>query len=202
MDPNILSHMFEPFFTTKGPGRGTGLGLATVYGIIKQSGGYIWADSDVGRGSRFRVYLPRIDKPVLQDSFINDPKADVSSRSETVLLVEDEESLRTLTRTLLQDAGYAVLEASNGGEATEIVRRHAEPIHLLLTDMVMPGINGRALAAKITAMRPETKVVYMSGYTDFGNTGFQGSEGDFLQKPFTRQGLLRKISEVLTLKAV
>jgi len=202
MDANILSHMFEPFFTTKGPGRGTGLGLATVYGIIKQSGGYIWADSDVGRGSRFRVYLPRIDKPVLQDSFINDPKADVSSRSETVLLVEDEESLRTLTRTLLQDAGYAVLEASNGGEATEIVRRHAEPIHLLLTDMVMPGINGRALAAKITAMRPETKVVYMSGYTDFGNTGFQGSEGDFLQKPFTRQGLLRKISEVLTLKAV
>ena len=198
MDAQTQSHIFEPFFTTKEVGKGTGLGLATVYGVVKQSGGYIWVYSELGLGSTFKVYLPRVDESVQQRS-----RADVVSTrrrgSETVLLVEDEESLRTLTHTFLEQEGYTVLEASDGQKAMEIAQRHDGPIHLLLTDMVMPGINGQALAERFAQIHPQSKVVYMSGYTGFARRGLLDTQAILLPKPFTRDALLSKLQEALDL---
>jgi two-component system cell cycle sensor histidine kinase/response regulator CckA len=198
MDDETKLHIFEPFFTTKEPGKGTGLGLSTVYGVVKQSGGYIFVDSEVGCGTSFRVYLPRIDEPV-QRPVPREPAIDLLSGTETILLVEDAEAVRALTRSILEDAGYEVVEAGSGAEAFQKAEKYPRPIHLLLTDVVMPGMNGRALAEKITAVHPAMKVMYVSGYLG----GFS-ARGDLLdvgatlvQKPFSRKVLLGKLREVL-----
>ncbi len=199
MDAQTQSHIFEPFFTTKELGKGTGLGLATVYGVVKQSGGYVWVYSELGLGTTFKVYLPRVDAAVRQSPTADTIKAP-SKGSETILLVEDEESLRTLTRTMLEQNGYTVLEAGGGEEAMEIARRAACHIDLLLTDMVMAGMNGRAVAYNLSLIRPGVKVLYMSGYSGFGSRDLDESGEVMLTKPFTRSTLLRKLDEVLHLQ--
>jgi two-component system cell cycle sensor histidine kinase/response regulator CckA len=202
MDAATQAHIFEPFFTTKDVGKGTGLGLATVYGVVKQSGGCIWVYSEPGIGSTFKIYLPRVDEPVEKRPPVSIPGAAASRRaSETVLLVEDEDSLRVLTRTLLEQNGYTVLEAHNGAEAIEVARRHREPIHLLMTDMVMPGMSGPEVAASLASIHPESRVVYISGYASFSRRGMLDSDAVLLQKPFTRDALLSKLREVLDLQS-
>ena len=198
MDPVTQSRIFEPFFTTKEKGKGTGLGLSTVYGVVKQSGGYIDVATEPGHGTTFRVYLPRVEEAV-------EPKPSAPSVSirihadETILLVEDEASLRKLTRNLLELCGYTVLEAKSVHDACEIGRQYGSTIHLLLTDVVMPGMNGPELARQLAAARPEVKVLYMSGYTgqSFDGAGALESGSRFLQKPFTREGLAQKVRETL-----
>jgi two-component system, cell cycle sensor histidine kinase and response regulator CckA len=200
MDAELQSHIFEPFFTTKEPGKGTGLGLATVYGIVKQSGGYIWVDSEVGRGTTFKIYLPRVDEP--RDVTLPEHRASKYARSpQTVLLVEDEQSLRKLIRSTLVELGHFVLEARDAFEALEIAGKTPGAIDLLLTDVVMPGMSGRALATKLTALRPGTRVLYMSGYTDgaVATHGVLECGITFLRKPFTRTELTERVDEVLSL---
>ena len=201
MDREKQTHIFEPFFTTKGKNKGTGLGLAVVYGVVKQSNGYIWVYSEPGKGATFKIYLPRVVEAVEKGSQSTGPPESLSG-SETVLLVEDEESLRRLTRSLLEQSGYTVLEASEGAEALRIAHQHQGTIHLLLTDVVMPGTGGRVLAEKIALNYPDTKVLFMSGYTDFAVTTHGVlEEGIFLlQKPFTRGALMRKVREALDTK--
>ena len=198
MDEQTQAHIFEPFFTTKERGRGTGLGLATVYGFVKQIGGYVWVDSEPGVGSSFEIYLPVACEKAPQ----NAPGAAITASGHgagtgTVLLVEDEESLRTLTRSILEQSGYTVIEACNGMEAIEIAREASGPIHLLLTDMVMPGMNGRAVAEKVGQLHPGIRVVYMSGYTGFTTRETASLNGVIIAKPFTRNILLQKLSEAL-----
>jgi PAS domain S-box-containing protein len=197
MDAATQARIFEPFFTTKAPGQGTGLGLATVYGIVKQSEGYIWVYSEPGKGTTFKVYLPRIEAEVAQVAREELPQAE--GRGETLLLVEDEKALRDLAVLILRESGYVVLAAGRGDEALELAARHSGPIHLLLTDMVMPGMNGRALADQLRARRPELKVVYMSGYAE--KIAEQQEElpagAAFLQKPFRSSALLLKVRQVL-----
>jgi len=198
MDAETQSHIFEPFFTTKEMCKGTGLGLATVYGVTKQSGGYIWVYSEPGHGTTFKVYLPRIDE-VVRIEKIDTVLAKSLNGTETILLVEDEEALRELILNLLIESGYTVLEARNPAQAIEIVQGHRDPIHLLLSDVVMPGMSGPELMRNLAPLRPEMKVHYMSGYT--GNSVFRrgllGSNTTFLQKPFTRQKLLQQVREAL-----
>lgn len=197
MDQETLGHLFEPFFTTKGPGQGTGLGLATVYGIVKQSGGNIWVYSEVGRGTTFKVYLPRVDEPLASTT---PPKPRPSLRgTETILLVEDENALRLLARRVLEGNGYSVLEAAEGLTAIELVRRHEGPIHLLVTDVVMPHMSGRTVADEVMSLRPTVKVLYLSGYTANAIMlrGVLDPETPFLQKPFTLVTLASKVREVL-----
>src|SRR5258708_9709880 len=165
MDSETQSHIFEPFFTNKGP-RGTGLGLSTVYGIVKQSGGYIWVHSEPDKGTTFRIYLPRISEtsePLAQAAIPSE--SSTAPGTETILVVEDETNLRYLARQFLGKQGYRVLEAADGAAAMQIVVAHEGTIHLLLTDVIMPGMNGRELAQRILELRPHTKVLYMSGYT-------------------------------------
>jgi two-component system cell cycle sensor histidine kinase/response regulator CckA len=198
MDAETKARAFEPFFTTKEKGKGTGLGLSTVYGVVKQSGGYIDIVSAPGAGATFQIYLPSVDEPVRSGAGV--PVALHSFEGqETILIVEDETSLRTLTHNTLELAGYKVLEAKDGINALSVSDRHTEPIDLLLTDVVMPGMGGRTLAQELTRRRPAVRVVFMSGYT--GQTiGVQGPidpGSAFLLKPFTRDALTRKIREVL-----
>jgi PAS domain S-box-containing protein len=196
MDAETQARIFEPFFTTKEIGKGTGLGLSTVYGVVRQSGGHIWVYSELGLGTTFKIYLPCAEQP----AHVQQPSAAPAESlrgSETILLVEDEEALRGLTRSLLEDSGYTVLEAELPEAAMEIALRHSGKIHILLTDMVMPGMTGKDLAAKLGPMRPEMKVVYMSGYTSFSHAGLADSEIALLAKPFTREKLLRKLRETL-----
>ena len=198
MDAETLAHIFEPFFTTKEQGKGTGLGLATAYGIVKQSGGYIWAYSEPGRGSSFKVYLPRVQEAA--QARRPERAADTLPRgTETVLVVEDEEGLRRLAREFLETCGYTVLEARDGVEALEVVRHNSHTIHLLLTDVVLPRLSGRDLAAQLTTLRPEVKVLYMSGYTDHAilQNGALEPGLAFLQKPFSLSALATKIRKVL-----
>ncbi|MBZ5698152.1 MAG: PAS domain S-box protein [Acidobacteriia bacterium] len=198
MDAETQTHIFEPFFTTKEQGKGTGLGLATVYGIVKQSGGYVWVYSELGQGTIFKIYLPQVQGEAEKEKPSIGPDKLVKE-TETILLVEDEEALRKMTHELLEQSGYTVLEASDGLEALEIAWQHKGPIHLLLTDVVMPRMSGPALAKPAAALHPELKVLYMSGYTGYSyvSQGLVSSESELLQKPFTRDTLLRKIREVL-----
>jgi DNA-binding response OmpR family regulator len=200
MDAETQSHIFEPFFTTKGP-KGTGLGLSTVYGIIKQSGGYIWVDSEVGRGSVFKIYLPRV--AAAGESATHVASAVTQQRvepgTETILLVEDEANLRYLARQYLEKQGYKVIEAADGAVAMQIAVAHESVIHLLLTDVIMPGMNGRELAQRIAEIRPNVKVLYMSGYTEnvIGQNGTLDAGIKLLQKPFNLRDLKSKVREVL-----
>ena len=196
MDAQVQAHIFEPFFTTKEQGKGTGLGLATVYGVVKQSGGYIWVESTTGVGTTFTIYLPRADDG-LQPNRSDAGMSALKRGSETILVVEDEDDLRTLTCTLLEHGGYTVLEANCGSRAEEIARQHRGVIHLLLTDVVMPGMNGRAVAKRLLELRPELLVLYTSGYAEFTHGRSPDAADNFLPKPFTRESLLRKLDEVL-----
>jgi PAS domain S-box-containing protein len=199
MDQETQSHIFEPFFTTKGT-KGTGLGLSTVYGIIKQSGGYIWVYSEVGRGTTFKIYLPRVasGEPAAQ---IAEPVElrKVEPGTETILLVEDEANLRYLARQYLEKQGYKVIEAADGAVAMQIAVAHDKVIHLLLTDVIMPGMNGRELAQRISEIRPNVKILYMSGYTEnvIGHNGMLDAGVRLLQKPFNLRDLKSKVREVL-----
>jgi CheY-like chemotaxis protein len=179
-------------------GKGTGLGLATVYGIIKQSEGSIWVYSEVGRGTTFKIYLPRVDR-VSEEVKASTEEAQSQRGTETVLLVEDEELVRNMTREILEENGYHVLEAPHGREALLIAVRHDGPIHLMLSDVVMPAMSGRELAEQLAILRSETKVLYMSGYTDDAivHHGVLDEGMAFIEKPFTPHALARKVREIL-----
>ena len=197
MDKITKGRIFEPFFTTKPQGKGTGLGLSTVFGIVKQSGGHIWVYSEVGKGTSFKIYLPRVQQKVHVSS--DNTRASAPRGTETVLLVEDEEQVRVLAKNVLGRFGYHVLVAENAHKALEIVNGHEGTIHLLLTDVVMPKMSGRELAEKVTPLRPKTKILFMSGYTadTVVHHGELGPGVAFLQKPITPDMLVRKVREVL-----
>ena len=198
IDSETLAHIFEPFFTTKERGKGTGLGLATVYGVVKQSGGYVWVESALGKGTAFQIYLPRIEELVSVPEPVA-PIVEAFRGAETILLVEDADALRKLTHMLLEQHGYHVLVAANGAAALQLVEQKPERIDLLLTDVIMPGLNGRALAERLEILQPSLKVLYMSGYTDDAivNHGVLESGTQLLHKPFSEESLIRKVREVL-----
>ena len=198
MSQETRARVFEPFFTTKETGKGTGLGLSTVYGVVKQSGGYIWVYSEPGQGSVFKIYLPQVDGSV-QEIRPSESAPEPFRVTETVLLVEDEQSVRTLTRNLLEQNGYTVLEADNGAHAVKLAKQHHGSIHLLMTDVVMPEMNGPTLADKLLSIHPEAKVLYVSGYSGcFGTqSGLIPAGASLLQKPFLRTTLLQKLRNVL-----
>ena len=205
MDAETQAHVFEPFFTTKEKGKGTGLGLATVYGVVKQSGGYVWVYSEPGRGTSFKIYLPRIEETAVPAG--RDSKSDMQipqRGSETILLVEDEKGVRELAREYLASSGYTVIEAEDGHTALELAAMHVGQIHLLLTDVVMPGISGRELAERVSQIRPGIKIIYMSGYTDQAvvHHGILQNDAVLLQKPFTLMTLAGKLREMLAVPAV
>ncbi len=198
MDAETQKRIFEPFFTTKERGKGTGLGLATVYGIVKQSGGSIWVYSEVGQGTTFKVYLPRVEEQ--PDTVLPSAVRTASLKgTETILLVEDDAPLRKLTQAILKKGGYTVLSAGHSNEAFRVCAEHSGPIHLLLSDVVMPGMSGHELAGRMASAHPDMKVLYLSGYTDdtVVRHGVLDRSMAFLQKPFTALGLLSKVREVL-----
>ena len=197
MDVATQRRLFEPFFTTKPKGKGTGLGLATVYGIVKQSGGWIWVYSEPGEGATFKVYLPRTDEPIVLETVV--ASEELRGGIETILLVEDEEDVRSLSCKLLQRQGYNVIDAADAEQAFALAAERKQPIDLLLTDVVMPGENGPALFKQLHPLRPDMKVLYVSGYTDEAivNRGILTPGTAFLQKPFTASGFLRKVRGVL-----
>jgi CheY-like chemotaxis protein len=190
--------MFEPFFTTKGRDKGTGLGLAIVYGIVRQSGGFIRVDSDVGRGTTFEIYLPVVNEPVVA-SVQPAPRIPSARGSQTILLAEDDAAVRRFARDVLKNHGYTVLDAGDGDEALEMARQYSEPIHALVTDVVMPGLSGRDLAVRLTADRPNVRVIYTSGYTENVMLGAGFEHGlTLLAKPFLPGDLLQIVDDTLT----
>ncbi|MGC8832871.1 MAG: ATP-binding protein, partial [Armatimonadota bacterium] len=199
ISPDVLPHIFEPFFTTKEKGKGTGLGLSTVYGIVKQNGGSVWVYSEVGKGTTVKVYLPLAKTaPIAKQKQVEPVPVEVTG-SETILLVEDEQTVRLLAHEILTDRGYTVLEAPNGEEAIQISESYEGEIDILVTDVIMPGMSGKEVAEHILRRRPKLKVLYMSGYTDNSivHHGVLDSGVAYIQKPFTPDGLARKIREVL-----
>jgi len=200
MDAETKARAFQPFFTTKEKGKGTGLGLSTVYGVVKQSAGYIDVFSNPGEGTTFKIYLPLTDEAVAVEK-VHDESAAVPKKEYTILLAEDEPSLRAVTRSSLQECGYTVLEAKDGGEALRVSRQYEGTIDLLLTDIVMPEIGGHALAQDLSRERPGIRIVYMSGYTASYTGLLLGMRKFFLMKPFTRDALLEKIGEALAEEA-
>jgi len=199
MNAETQAHIFEPFFTTKPQGKGTGLGLATVYGIVKQSGGFIWVYSEEGRGTSFKIYLPRVDLPVERPG----PARSISEAprgTETILLAEDEQDVREVAREFLESGGYTVIEARDGAEALKRMEKYEGAIDLLITDMVMPGMTGQELTARLLQSRPEIRILYMSGYSE--RAAADSARGDssslrLLAKPFSRWALLRAVHEIL-----
>ena len=198
MGAETQARIFEPFFTTKELGKGTGLGLSIVYGIVKQSNGYIWVYSEPGRGTTFKIYLPRVDESP-ETVAPGRSKASLPRGTETILLAEDEQAMRTMARLFLESNGYAILEARSGQEAMGIAQQHSGQIHLLLTDVIMPGMSGRELAETLAASRADTKVLYMSGYTDehIAQQGILNPGLQLLEKPFTKESLLGRVRDVL-----
>jgi PAS domain S-box-containing protein len=198
MTPEVKAHIFEPFFTTKGIGKGTGLGLATVYGIVKQSEGYIWVYSEVGIGTTFKIYLPQVSPVDVPARPEPQPEISLEGR-ETVLLVEDEDAVRAVAKSALRRLGYTVLDAAGGRQALDLASRHSGSIHLLLTDVVMPDLSGPELARELTTAQPAVRVLFVSGYTDDAivQHGVLDQGSAFLQKPFTPASLARKVREVL-----
>jgi signal transduction histidine kinase/ActR/RegA family two-component response regulator len=198
MDEHVRNHVFEPFFTTKEEGKGTGLGLATVYGIVRQSDGHIFVLSEVGEGALFKIFLPETRDPAMQDHVVP-RQMHVRGGGETVLIAEDENMVRQPAAEVLRKYGYTVLEASDGVEALETVKNHQGGIHLLLSDAVMPRMNGAELASQVRALRPETRLVFMSGHPD--NTlvrlGLDGDDILFIQKPFSMDELVHRVRRVL-----
>jgi len=198
MTEDVSRHLFEPFFTTKPPGRGTGLGLATCYGIVKQNGGHIWVYSEYGRGSTFKIFLPRTGEPAVSDTPA-DPVGGSVTGHETVLVVEDEPMVRAISVESLEMLGYRVLQASNGEEALEVARAYNSQIHLVVSDVVMPVMGGPALVQRLRIERPHVKVLFVSGYTDDAivRQGVLEPGVEFLQKPFALAALARRIREIL-----
>jgi PAS domain S-box-containing protein len=227
MDTETQAHMFEPFFTTKAPGKGTGLGLATVYGVVKHSDGWIWVDSEPGRGTTFQIYLPRVDEPAVEESVDDERQseeiqvklsqaeasttqeqsapenasslASAPKGTETVLVVEDQDGIRDIVRESLRRNGYNVLIAVDGNQALEMANAYPDPIHLLVTDLVMPNIGGRELAQRLTPLRPGMKVLFMSGYSEHSALDIEaaGHAATILQKPFSLDALARNVRRVL-----
>jgi PAS domain S-box-containing protein len=198
MDPETLAHIFEPFFTTKEKGKGTGLGLATVYGIVKQSGGYIHVESEMGKGTTFVIYFPRVAS-VPESQAAREPSLVPAGGHETILVVEDEEGVREVTVESLSAKGYTVLAARHAEEALRLARDHAGPLHLLLTDLILPGTPGRHLAEQLSALRPGLRVLYMSGYSSEASLSpsAPSSGSGFLPKPFSPAMLARRVREIL-----
>jgi CheY-like chemotaxis protein len=198
IDKATLARMFEPFFTTKEKGKGTGLGLSTVFGIVQQSGGTVWVYSEVGAGTTFKVYLPRVDAAADTLSRTLAP-ARAMRGSETILLVEDDDQVRTVAKGILSKSGYRVIEARDAGEALRYADEHPSIIHLLLSDVVMPQMSGPALAKRLVEVRPDMKVLCMSGYTDDSivRHGVLAAQIAYLQKPMTPETLTTKVREVL-----
>ena len=198
MDEKTKAHIFEPFFTTKEVGKGTGLGLATVYGIVKQSGGFIWVESSPGRGATFEIYFPQASEKISRKE--QEPKSAAIPRgTETVLVVEDQDGVRELAAEFLRSNGYSVLEAVDGVEALEVAKRFGRTIHVLLSDIMMPRMGGTELAMKFTALHPDAKVILMSGYSEQLGGQTDNSKGQFfvLQKPFSMTSLTIAIRQVL-----
>jgi PAS domain S-box-containing protein len=198
MDAETQAHIFEPFFTTKPQGKGTGLGLATVYGVVKQSGGFVWVYSELGKGTSFKIYLPRVDQPVVKSGstqFVSE----VPRGTETILLAEDEQDVREVAKEFLESGGYIVIEARDGAEALQLEETHEGAIGLLITDMVMPGMNGQELAGRLQQKRAGLQTLYMSGYSE--RAAAESAQGDssirLLTKPFSRSALLRTVHEIL-----
>jgi CheY-like chemotaxis protein len=232
MDTETRARMFEPFFTTKAPGKGTGLGLATVYGVVKHSDGWIWVDSEAGRGTTFKIYLPRVEESRVDEAGIEEcwvkerveksehsrlapfgteqfqppsktapPLATAPKGTETVLVVEDQDGIRDIVRESLRRNGYKVLIAADGNEALQMASAYPDPIHLLVTDLVMPNIGGRELAQRLTPLRPRMKVLFMSGYSEHSALDGENEDMDpsatVLQKPFSLDALARNVRRVL-----
>jgi two-component system cell cycle sensor histidine kinase/response regulator CckA len=199
MDAETQAHIFEPFFTTKEQGKGTGLGLSTVYGVVKQSGGFIWVYSELEKGTCFKIYLPRVDQSA-ENACAPQALAEAPHGTETVLLAEDEQDVREVAREFLESGGYKVLEARNGADAVRLAAEHKGNIDLLVTDMVMPGMAGQELAARLQQLRAGLSVIYMSGYSEHAAAEAAQTDASIrlLTKPFSRGAILRAVREVLT----